>query len=161
MQEEREDRSTKKLQRKQELQVLLKQEEQTIQASDKSKQDLSIKLTRSQINMNITELINKSEVAQNNNAWDSKTPLVESPVKILQENLNRIESDQEHAHGIDQALLALNSDYAGKSSRSTYTLFEEQNLDRLKRENPSLRLSQIKQLLRKEWSKSPMNPLNR
>lgn len=33
-------------------------------------------------------------------------------------------------------------------------------MPRLKAENPSLRQSQLKQMLRKEWQKSPENPLN-
>lgn len=33
-------------------------------------------------------------------------------------------------------------------------------LPRLKEEHPTFRLSQLKQLLKKEWQKSPDNPLN-
>lgn len=47
-----------------------------------------------------------------------------------------------------------------KRLKAAYTTFEEINLPRLKAENPSLRLSQLKQMLRKEWTKSPQNPLN-
>ena len=42
-----------------------------------------------------------------------------------------------------------------------YLEFEEENLERLKKENPNMRLSQIKQILKKEWQKSPKNPLNK
>ena len=38
--------------------------------------------------------------------------------------------------------------------------FEEKRLPQLKSEHPTFRLSQLKQLLRKEWMKSPENPLN-
>ena len=44
--------------------------------------------------------------------------------------------------------------------KAAFTAFEEVNLPRLKRENPNLRLSQLKQMLKKEWTKSPDNPLN-
>ena len=44
--------------------------------------------------------------------------------------------------------------------KAAYTAFEEANLPRLKQENSNMRLSQIKQLLHKEWLKSPENPLN-
>lgn len=44
--------------------------------------------------------------------------------------------------------------------KAAYTEFEERELPRLKAENPNLRLSQLKQMLRKEWQKSPDNPLN-
>lgn len=47
-----------------------------------------------------------------------------------------------------------------KRLKAAYTAFENSNLPRLKQENPTLRLSQLKQMLRKEWLKSPQNPLN-
>lgn len=47
-----------------------------------------------------------------------------------------------------------------KRLKAAYNAFEEVNLPRLKAENPTLRLTQLKQLLRKEWLKSPQNPLN-
>lgn len=47
-----------------------------------------------------------------------------------------------------------------KRMKAAYTAFEEITMPQLKAENPTLRLSQLKQLLRKEWLKSPQNPLN-
>lgn len=47
-----------------------------------------------------------------------------------------------------------------KRMKAAYKAFEEANLPRIKAENPSLRLSQWKQILFKEWQKSPENPLN-
>lgn len=44
--------------------------------------------------------------------------------------------------------------------KAAFTAFEEVNLPRLKQENPNMRLSQLKQLLKKEWMKSPENPMN-
>ena len=43
--------------------------------------------------------------------------------------------------------------------KAAYEEFEEERLPQLKLENPSLRLSQLKQMLRKEWQKHPKNPL--
>lgn len=47
-----------------------------------------------------------------------------------------------------------------KRLKAAFAAFEAENLERLKKEYPTLRLSQIKQMLRKEWMKSPANPLN-
>ena len=47
-----------------------------------------------------------------------------------------------------------------KRLKAAYTAYEEINLPRLKQENPNLRLSQLKQMLKKDWMKSPENPLN-
>lgn len=44
--------------------------------------------------------------------------------------------------------------------KAAYAEFEETQLPILKKQNPTLRLSQLKQLLRKDWLKHPDNPLN-
>jgi len=44
--------------------------------------------------------------------------------------------------------------------KAAFAAFEEANMPRIKAENHTLRLSQLKQILRKEWMKSPENPLN-
>ena len=47
-----------------------------------------------------------------------------------------------------------------KRVKAAYQAYEDINLPILKRENPNLRLSQLKQMLRKDWMKSPENPMN-
>ena len=44
--------------------------------------------------------------------------------------------------------------------RAAFTTFESERLPQLKAENANMRLSQLKQLLKKEWMRSPDNPLN-
>lgn len=44
--------------------------------------------------------------------------------------------------------------------KAAYEDFEKLRLPQLKTENPNMRLSQLKQMLRKEWQKHPNNPLN-
>jgi DNA-binding transcriptional regulator WhiA len=44
--------------------------------------------------------------------------------------------------------------------KAAFAAFEEAHMPRLKMENPNMRLSQLKQMLKKEWTKSPENPLN-
>jgi len=44
--------------------------------------------------------------------------------------------------------------------KAAFAAFEEERLPQLKAEHPNMRLSQIKQLLWKEWLKSPKNPVN-
>ena len=45
--------------------------------------------------------------------------------------------------------------------KAAYTEFEERRLQELKAENKSLKLSQLKQMVFKEWQKHPDNPLNK
>lgn len=44
--------------------------------------------------------------------------------------------------------------------KAAFAAYEETNMPRLKQENPNMRLSQLKQQLKKEWNKAPENPLN-
>ena len=48
-----------------------------------------------------------------------------------------------------------------KRMKAAYTEFEERRLEELKAENKSLKLSQLKQMIFKEWQKHPDNPLNK
>ena len=84
------------------------------------------------------------------------------------ENPNRIEPVGEVARNVDEAIAILSSAqissvdlHPEKRMRAAYLEFEEENLERLKTENPNMRLSQIKQILKKEWQKSPKNPFNK
>lgn len=47
-----------------------------------------------------------------------------------------------------------------KRMKAAYTAFEERRLKELKIEHSTLRLTQLKQMIFKEWQKSPENPLN-
>ena len=44
--------------------------------------------------------------------------------------------------------------------KAAFAAYEEKNLPILKAENPNMRLSQIKHMLKKDWMKSPENPMN-
>jgi len=46
------------------------------------------------------------------------------------------------------------------SMAAAYKAFEEQRMPSLKKEFPNMKLSQLKQKLRKEWQRCPSNPLN-
>merc|ERR1711915_1088123 len=89
--------------------------------------------------------------------------------KPLQENVNRIVVDGEEARTVEEAIAVLSvSDdpssldkHPEKRMKAAYEEFEKIRLPQLKTENPSMRLSQLKQLLWKEWQKSPDNPLVR
>ncbi|XP_071502917.1 coiled-coil domain-containing protein 124-like [Diadema antillarum] len=70
------------------------------------------------------------------------------------------------ARNIDEAISALSVKEANlekhpeKRVKAAYAAYEEENLPRLKAENPNLRLSQLKQMLKKDWMKAPENPMN-
>lgn len=90
-------------------------------------------------------------------------PLNENPNHLLRER--KLEGHHD-ASGIDEAIEVLTVSekkvdiHPEKRMKAAYTTFEEKELPRLKSENPNLRLSQLKQLLKKEWMRSPDNPMN-
>jgi len=47
-----------------------------------------------------------------------------------------------------------------KRVKATYAAYEEKNLPQFREENPTLKLSQLKELIWKQWQKSPENPIN-
>ncbi|KAI1719332.1 coiled-coil domain-containing protein [Ditylenchus destructor] len=92
---------------------------------------------------------------------------IEAPVEEIEENVNRINLDSTVAETVDEAITVLSGSAATstdrhpeKRLRAAHTAFEEARLPQLKKEHPTFRLSQLKQLLKKEWQKSPENPLN-
>lgn len=70
------------------------------------------------------------------------------------------------ARSVEDAIAVLNvggtpvDRHPEKRMKAAYNAFEERELPRLKQENPNMRLSQLKQLLKKDWMKSPENPMN-
>lgn len=69
----------------------------------------------------------------------------------------------EHRPGPDFRACSVAEDadrHPERRMRAAFTAFEEVQLPRLKQENPNMRLSQLKQLLKKEWLRSPDNPMN-
>eukprot|EP01113_Clastostelium_recurvatum_P047496 TRINITY_DN8483_c0_g1_i1.p3 TRINITY_DN8483_c0_g1~~TRINITY_DN8483_c0_g1_i1.p3 ORF type:complete len:158 (-),score=65.58 TRINITY_DN8483_c0_g1_i1:40-513(-) len=101
----------------------------------------------------------------------------------IPENTNRLlaeEAEAEasgaalHARGIDEAVskmsLASSSSSSSSSSsaddkhpekrlKAAFSQYEERELPLLRADNPGLKLSQVKEILWKQWQKSPENPL--
>jgi hypothetical protein len=103
--------------------------------------------------------------------------VVLDPDAPIPENLNRAVETVVAARSVDAALEQFDR-HAASSTASTadapappddrhpetrmkaaFAAYEEKNLQRLRDENPSLRLQQVKQMLWDEWQKSPENPL--
>ncbi|XP_015609428.1 coiled-coil domain-containing protein 124 [Cephus cinctus] len=149
-QEELEKKRLQQLEKKAEAKALLEKEMATIKVGGKQP---AAKLTRAEI-MAVTE--KRNQVAMKKKEEE----------KPIEENLNRIVLEGETAHGIDEALAVLGAEEAEadrhpeKRVKAAYLSFEERMMPIIKEQNPTLRLSQLKQLLKKEWMKSPENPLN-
>uniref|UniRef100_A0A1B6ED03 Coiled-coil domain-containing protein n=1 Tax=Clastoptera arizonana TaxID=38151 RepID=A0A1B6ED03_9HEMI len=153
--EDKEKKRQELVQKKAESQALIEQELNSIKTA--GKQPLS-KVTRAEIQ---AETDRRNWVAQQK----QKSPQthLEHPIE---ENINRLTFEGEEARTVTEAIsiLSVNTPevdrHPEKRLKAAFTAYEEANMPRIKEENPTLRLSQLKQILRKEWMKSPENPLN-
>lgn len=155
--EAEEKKRQEQLQKKAEAKALLEKEMESLKSAPKAAPPPP-KITRAQIE----KMKEKTIIVEPPKPVPSRVIVEEPP---LEENLNRIQLDGEVAQSVDEAINLLSDKtdadrHPEKRLKAAYTAFEEINLPILKAENPSLRLSQLKQMLRKEWLKSPQNPLN-
>ncbi|EZA62609.1 Coiled-coil domain-containing protein [Ooceraea biroi] len=149
-QEELEKKRQQQLEKKAEAKALLEQEMATIKVGGKQS---ASKITRAEI-VAVTE--KRNQVAL-------KKKEEENPIE---ENLNRLTLEGEIAQNIDEAISILSTKdpeidrHPEKRLKAAFASFEEKMMPIIKEQNPTLRLSQLKQVLRKEWMKSAENPLN-
>lgn len=154
--EEKEKRRLEQLERKKESQRLLEEEDARLKS--KQAKPAPAKVTRAQIE----EALQKDD--------DEKAAVEKTKTHLempLEENINRrvlVEGEVE-ARSVEEAIAALSVSaeldrHPERRMKAAFTAYEELNLPRLKQENPNMRLSQLKQLLKKEWMKSPENPMN-
>ncbi|XP_046961301.1 coiled-coil domain-containing protein 124 [Vanessa cardui] len=153
--EEQEKKRLEQLQKKAEAKALLEKEMESLKGKVAPPPP---KITRAQI----TQMKERSVKPEPQKPLPSKVIVEEPP---LVENLNRLQIDGDVAQSVEEAISILTDKadvdkHPEKRLKAAYTAFEEVTLPRLKAENPTLRLSQLKQMLRKEWLKSPQNPLN-
>eukprot|EP01102_Stenamoeba_stenopodia_P011992 TRINITY_DN3731_c0_g1_i2.p1 TRINITY_DN3731_c0_g1~~TRINITY_DN3731_c0_g1_i2.p1 ORF type:complete len:257 (+),score=100.98 TRINITY_DN3731_c0_g1_i2:59-772(+) len=92
----------------------------------------------------------------------------------LEKNINHLIREEQAKHGADALIDARSVEEAlsglgvtdGKDKhpekrlKAAYLAYESANLPVLRQENPGLKLSQYKEMLWKQWQKSPENPLN-
>lgn len=150
------------LERKKENQRLLDEESSKIKGKSQKEAGPGGKVTRAQI----------EEVLQNEQLRKDQPelkPKEKSHLDVpLEENVNRIIPDEGavEARTIEDAIAVLSTGpedldhHPERRMKAAFAAYEEANMPRLKKENPNMRLSQLKQQLKKEWMKAPENPLN-
>ncbi|XP_013109003.1 coiled-coil domain-containing protein 124 [Stomoxys calcitrans] len=158
--EEEERKRAEAAKRKAEAKALLDREMDSIKTQ--GKQPLA-KINRQQV---LEEMEKKQRALEAMSAAKQNQNRVVVQTDYIEENLNRTMADVEVAATVEQALAVLSvkddeeDKHPEKRMRAAYKAFEAANLPRIKAENPSMRLSQWKQILMKEWNKSPDNPFN-
>lgn len=154
--EEQEQKRLEQLEKKLERQKLAEEEESQIKSGKKTAKAPAKKMTRDQINKMIQNSQSETQPKKSKNVVEQDN---------LVDNVNRMTVEGESATGVDEALVVLGNaepveKHPEKRAKAAYEEFESVRLPELKADNPSLRLSQLKQLLRKEWMKHPDNPFN-
>lgn len=157
---EEERKKAEQLRKKQETKDLLEEEVNSIRVTGKLS---AAKITRAQVQ--------EEHEKRNKNIENINNP--QKPISVitklapLEENLNRQMFEVEVAETIEQAIAVLavkESDedkHPEKRMKALYRKYEDAQLPKIKVENPSLKLSQLKQIIFKNWQKSPENPLNK
>ncbi|KAM9357694.1 coiled-coil domain-containing protein 124 [Symphorus nematophorus] len=164
--EQRKDDKEKKrleaLERKKENQRLLDEESAKIKGKSQKEAGSGGKVTRAQID----EVLQNERLQQDQQEIKPKEKShLETP---LEENVNRIIPDEGtvEARTIEDAIAVLSTGpedldhHPERRMKAAFAAYEEANMPILKKENPNMRLSQLKQQLKKQWMKSPENPLN-
>uniref|UniRef100_A0A8D2E018 Coiled-coil domain containing 124 n=1 Tax=Sciurus vulgaris TaxID=55149 RepID=A0A8D2E018_SCIVU len=158
--EEKEKRRLEQLERKKETQRLLEEEDSKLKGG-KAPRAAPSKVTRAQIE----DTLRRDH--QHREAQDTAEKARSHLEVPLEENVNRrvLEEGSVEARTVEDAIAALSvaeeaDRHPERRMRAAFTAFEEAQLPRLKQENPNMRLSQLKQLLKKEWLRSPDNPMN-
>uniref|UniRef100_A0A0K8TN93 Putative coiled-coil domain-containing protein n=1 Tax=Tabanus bromius TaxID=304241 RepID=A0A0K8TN93_TABBR len=155
--EEEERKRHEQLSKKAANKILLEEELSLLKPSDKS--SCSAKKTRAQIqdecekrksNLPVLVVCNPPQ----NVCYQPK----------LEKNLNRVMSDVEVATNVDQAIAVLkvgnNHPHLDKEIKAAFKAFEELHISRIRKDYPTLRMSQWRNILLKEWNKSRENPYN-
>ncbi|KAM3619133.1 uncharacterized protein V6R79_003544 [Siganus canaliculatus] len=164
--EQRKDDKEKKrveaLERKRENQRLLEEESARIKGKAGQASAIGGKVTRAQID----DMLQNDRLKQEQ---QEIKPKEKSHLEIpLEENVNRIipEEGTVEARTIEDAIAVLSTGpedvehHPERRMKAAFAAYEEANMARLKQENPNMRLSQLKQQLKKEWMKAPENPMN-
>ncbi|XP_075405012.1 coiled-coil domain-containing protein 124 [Tenrec ecaudatus] len=160
--EEKEKRRLEQLERKKETQRLLEEEDSKLKGGKAPRAAAPGKVTRAQIEETLRRDGQHREASE---PAEKSLSHLEVP---LEENVNRrvLEEGSVEARTVEDAIAVLSvaeeaaDRHPERRMRAAFTAFEEVQLPRLKLENPNMRLSQLKQLLKKEWMRSPDNPMN-
>ncbi|KAK9511115.1 hypothetical protein O3M35_005741 [Rhynocoris fuscipes] len=151
--EEKEKKKQEQLDKKKEAKALLEKEYDSLGIKSKTPS----KVTQAQIQM----------AAEKKAKEVSSKPKPETHLTApLEENINRLTIDGLEARTVDEALGILGDGetpidrHPERRMKAAYLAYEERMLPGLMEEFPSLKLSQLKQKIRKEWQKSSENPMN-
>ncbi|CRH03756.1 conserved protein, unknown function [Plasmodium relictum] len=160
---EAESKRQQKLDKKKELKALYGEEEKSMKSNKESK-TTNTKVSQAEILQRLIEEKKKEleeEKKKKNNMNVHEMELEENINHIRRDEMNNCD-EYINATGIDNVISALENISFDKTKKVkvAYKKFEEENLPIVKEEYKGLKLSQYKQILWKQFKKSPDNPMN-
>lgn len=160
--EEAERKKHEQQQKRLEKEALIRSEESAVDRQCRAKQSIG-KVTRAQVDAERRRI---EESSRKSRSAASSRPSAETQPP-LPENVNRAKAEGAEARSVEEAIAVLRVDEEPEADRhperrmkAAFKSFEEENLQRMRSENPGMRLAQVRNMLMKEWEKSPNNPMN-
>jgi len=161
-----EQKRLENLNRKKELGELYRAEEESMKKL--TKPSTSGKVSRADIEMNRRK--EQEQRAQKLEEEKLKNKNISVQNDEVEENINQVlaktkQDGDVEARNIEEAISALSTSeehdrHPEKRLKAAYKKYEQEQMPILKASNPNMRLSQLRQILHKQWQKSPENPLN-
>ncbi|ORY02339.1 DUF1014-domain-containing protein [Basidiobolus meristosporus CBS 931.73] len=91
---------------------------------------------------------------------ENRQPVIELGASNIDDALDLMEAVNESSDAAANSNKLLLDRHPERRAKAAYAAYEERELPKLKAENKGLRLTQLKQILWKDWQKSPENPFN-
>mmetsp|Transcript_1077 Transcript_1077/g.1801 ORF Transcript_1077/g.1801 Transcript_1077/m.1801 type:complete len:201 (+) Transcript_1077:182-784(+) len=111
------------------------------------KKDSKKKVKEPELEPNINHIIRDAEIEAAEKGVDASTATGVDAATDLLKNLRTGEEPKVDAH-------------PERRRKMAFKAYEEREIPRIREENPGLKLSQIKEIIFKNWQKSPENPMN-
>lgn len=156
------------LNKKKELNELYQTEQETIKTISKPSSSTSKKVTRAEIDKSKQKEQLQKSLQSEEEKLKQKNISVQDD--LVTENANQVvasslSAGDVEARTVEEAISALSTSdeldkHPERRMKAAFKKYEEEQLPLLKIENPGMRKSQLKQLLFKQWQKSPENPFN-
>ncbi|KAK9764611.1 hypothetical protein K7432_007730 [Basidiobolus ranarum] len=91
---------------------------------------------------------------------ENRQPVIELAATNIDDALDLLDTVNDPSGSSATTKKVLLDRHPERRAKAAYTAYEERELPKLKQEYKGLRLTQLKQILWKDWQKSPENPFN-
>eukprot|EP00039_Didymoeca_costata_P029348 m.24291 g.24291 ORF g.24291 m.24291 type:complete len:209 (+) comp7592_c0_seq1:135-761(+) len=157
---EEEERKAEEARKKKAEKKRLEEEENEKLEGKKKNKNPAVKVTQFQLNqMREKEELRKKEQEEAKRLESLKINPEANYAREIESKGNNRNNGEMEASGLDEALSVMTAAIEAEETMS-YKRFEKLRIPQLQAENPGLKQSQLRDKIRKEWGRSPLNPQN-